>query len=150
MAFGLTAFHFWPFLGHLYPKQDIYTPPSTILKATVTIFAWDQYNHHLANIMLATLLKTSLGRLRIIAFTEGLSFLILLGIAMPLKYILGIPQAVRVVGMAHGVLFILYVVLLIQVAIEKSWSFKLSFLAFLASLVPFGTFYADAKWFRSE
>ena len=98
--------------------------------------------------MLASLLKTSLGRLRIIAFTEGLSFLILLGIAMPLKYIMDLPQAVRIVGMAHGVLFILYVVLLIQVAIEKSWSFKKSILAFIASFIPFGTFYADAKWFR--
>ena len=99
--------------------------------------------------MFTSLIKTSLGRLRIIAFTEGLSFLILLGIAMPLKYIADIPQAVRVVGMAHGVLFILYVVLLIQVAIERSWSFKISFFAFLASLIPFGTFYADAKWFRN-
>ena len=99
--------------------------------------------------MLTTLIKTSLGRLRIIAFIEGLSFLILLGIAMPLKYIAGIPQAVRVVGMAHGVLFVLYILLLIQVAIERRWSLKISFLAFLASLVPFGTFYADVKWFRN-
>lgn len=98
--------------------------------------------------MILSLLKTSLGRLRIIAFAEGMSFLILLGIAMPLKYIAGIPEAVRVVGMAHGVLFVLYVVLLIQVAIERDWSWKKSILAFLASLVPFGTFYADAKWFR--
>ena len=98
--------------------------------------------------MILSLLKTSLGRLRIIAFAEGISFLVLLGIAMPLKYIAGIPEAVRVVGMAHGVLFVLYVVLLIQVAIERDWSWKKSILAFLASLVPFGTFYADAKWFR--
>jgi integral membrane protein len=100
--------------------------------------------------MISTLLKTSLGRLRIIAFAEGVSFLVLLAIAMPLKYIAGYPQAVRVVGMAHGVLFVLYVVLLMQVAIERSWSFKTSFMAFLASLVPFGTFYADAKWFRER
>lgn len=94
-------------------------------------------------------MKTAVGRLRMIAFAEGVSFLILLGIAMPLKYIADLPQAVRVVGMAHGVLFILYVVLLIQVAIEKGWSLRLSLLAFLASLIPFGTFYADAKWFRT-
>ena len=98
--------------------------------------------------MLSTLLKSSLGRLRIVAILEGISFLILLGIAMPLKYIAGIPEVVRVVGMAHGVLFVLYVILLIQVAIEKSWSFKKSILAFIASFIPFGTFYADAKWFR--
>ena len=98
--------------------------------------------------MLSTLLKSSLGRLRIVAILEGISFLVLLGIAMPLKYIAGIPEVVRVVGMAHGVLFVLYVILLIQVAIEKSWSFKKSILAFIASFIPFGTFYADAKWFR--
>lgn len=99
--------------------------------------------------MLATLIKSSLGRLRIIAMLEGISLLVLLGIAMPLKYIAGIPEAVRIVGMAHGILFILYVVLLIQVAVERNWSFKKSILAFLASIIPFGTFYADAKWFRS-
>ncbi|WAC09684.1 DUF3817 domain-containing protein [Dyadobacter pollutisoli] len=99
--------------------------------------------------MISTLIKSALGRLRIVAFLEGVSYLILLGIAMPLKYIVGIPQAVRVVGMAHGVLFVLFVILLIQVATERSWTFKKSFLSFLSSLVPFGTFYADAKWFRS-
>lgn len=98
--------------------------------------------------MLSTLLKSPLGRLRIVAILEGISFLVLLGIAMPLKYLAGIPEPVRVVGMAHGVLFVLYVILLIQVAIEKSWSFKKSILAFIASFIPFGTFYADAKWFR--
>jgi integral membrane protein len=57
--------------------------------------------------MISTLIKSALGRLRIVAFLEGVSYLVLLGIAMPLKYIAGIPQAVRVVGMAHGVLFVL-------------------------------------------
>lgn len=99
--------------------------------------------------MVSELIKSALGRLRIIAFLEGISFLVLLGIAMPLKYFAGLPQAVRVVGMAHGVLFVLFVLLLIQVAIEKSWSFKKSALSFVSSLVPFGTFYADARWFRN-
>lgn len=99
--------------------------------------------------MTSDLIKTPIGRLRIIAFLEGVSFLVLLGIAMPLKYMAGLPEAVRMVGMAHGVLFILYVLLLIQVAVEKAWSLKISTLAFLASLVPFGTFYADSKYFRS-
>ncbi|MCF0051430.1 DUF3817 domain-containing protein [Dyadobacter chenwenxiniae] len=98
--------------------------------------------------MISTLIKSALGRLRIVAFLEGISYLVLLGIAMPLKYIAGLPQAVRVVGMVHGVLFVLFVILLIQVATERSWSFKKSLLSFISSLVPFGTFYADAKWFR--
>lgn len=100
-------------------------------------------------LMISTLIKSALGRLRIVAFLEGVSYLVLLGIAMPLKYIAGIPQAVRVVGMAHGVLFVLFVILLIQVATERSWTFKKSSLSFFSSLVPFGTFYADARWFRS-
>lgn len=94
------------------------------------------------------LLKTQLGRLRIIGFAEGLSFLILLGIAMPLKYFFGLPETVRVVGMAHGLLFVLYVLLVIQVKIEYGWSFRKMLLALLASVVPFGTFWADAKLFR--
>src|SRR5688500_16249473 len=98
--------------------------------------------------MISSLIKSALGRLRIVAFLEGISYLVLLGIAMPLKYFAGLPQAVRVVGMAHGVLFVLFVILLIQVATERSWSFKKSLLSFISSIVPFGTFYADAKWFR--
>ena len=99
--------------------------------------------------MVSELIKSALGRLRIIAFLEGISFILLLGVAMPLKYFAGIPQAVRIVGMAHGVLFVLFVLLLIQVATEKSWSFKKSALSFLSSLVPFVTFYADSRWFRN-
>ncbi|SDH03959.1 integral membrane protein [Dyadobacter soli] len=99
--------------------------------------------------MVSELIKSALGRLRIIAFLEGISYLVLLGIAMPLKYLVGIPQAVRVVGMAHGILFVLFVLLLIQVATEKSWSFKKSALSFISSLIPFGTFYADSRWFRN-
>ncbi|CAG5069448.1 hypothetical protein DYBT9623_02184 [Dyadobacter sp. CECT 9623] len=98
--------------------------------------------------MVTELIKSPLGRLRIIAFIEGISYLVLLGIAMPLKYFAGLPQAVKTVGMAHGVLFVMFVILLIQVAIEREWSFKKSFLSFLSSIIPFGTFYADAKWFR--
>jgi len=100
------------------------------------------------NLMLYSLLKTSLGRLRIVAVLEGISLLVLIGIAMPIKYMAGNPQPVRIVGMAHGVLFILYVLMLIQVAIERNWSWKKAILAFIASFIPFGTFYADAKWFR--
>jgi integral membrane protein len=97
---------------------------------------------------MTSLLQTSLGRLRIVAFLEGMSFLILLGIAMPLKYLADMPAAVRVVGMAHGVLFVAYVIVLYLVWDEHRWPFWKAFLAFLASLIPFGTFYADKKWFR--
>ena len=95
-------------------------------------------------------LKTTLGRLRVVGFLEGWSFLILLGIAMPLKYIWKLPQAVQVVGMLHGVLFVAYGLLVIQVKIEHSWSFKKMALALLASIVPFGPFIADKKLFKEE
>ncbi|MBF9140961.1 DUF3817 domain-containing protein [Hymenobacter properus] len=95
-------------------------------------------------------LLTGLGRLRLVAILEGVSFLVLLLIAMPLKYLAGQPQAVRHVGMAHGVLFVLYVLLLIQQSIERGWSIKKVLLGFIASLVPLGTFWADKKLFQAK
>ena len=95
------------------------------------------------------LLLTGLGRLRLVAFLEGVSFLVLLLIAMPLKYLAGQPQAVKQVGMAHGLLFVLYLFLLIQQGIERRWSVGKLALGFLASLVPLGTFWADKKLFRA-
>ena len=93
-------------------------------------------------------LLTGLGRLRLVAILEGVSFLVLLLIAMPLKYLAGQPQAVRHVGMAHGVLFVVYVLLVIQVAIERRWSFGKTALALGASVFPFGTFWADRRLFH--
>ncbi len=97
--------------------------------------------------MVEKLLKTAMGRLRIIAFLEGCSYL-LLGITMILKYKFSMPQPNYVVGLAHGVLFVLYVILLFQVAFSHRWNLLKLFFGFLASLVPFGTFYADKKLFR--
>jgi len=94
-------------------------------------------------------LKTPLGRLRVIGFWEGVSFLLLLGIAMPLKYLAGWPDAVRVVGMAHGVLFILYVAAAIQAAIEYEWTWRRTGLVLVASLLPAGPFIVDAKILRA-
>ncbi|MCU0424508.1 MAG: DUF3817 domain-containing protein [Candidatus Kapabacteria bacterium] len=93
-------------------------------------------------------LKTQLGRLRIIGYAEGVSFLVLLFIAMPIKYIGGNPQPVRVTGMIHGLLFVLYVLQVIQAKIEYEWSIKTLMLGLLASVLPFGPFIADAKIFR--
>ena len=91
-----------------------------------------------------------MGRLRITAFLEGLSFIILLGIAMPLKYFAGMPAAVKIVGMAHGVLFILFLFSLIDVKISHRWSIVKSGVAFISSLLPFGTFVLDAKVLKKE
>jgi integral membrane protein len=94
-------------------------------------------------------IKTSLGRLRIIGFWEGVSFLVLLGIAMPLKYYFGSPEAVRVIGMAHGFLFLLYIWAAIQAAFEHDWTWKLTALVLAASLLPAGPFVVEAKLLRS-
>jgi integral membrane protein len=96
------------------------------------------------------MLKTTLGRLRLIGFAEGISFLVLLFIAMPLKYAMDMPQAVKVTGMAHGVLFIMYVLAVILAAVEYSWNAKKVAIALVASILPFGPFYADAKIFKAE
>ncbi len=96
-----------------------------------------------------SILTSALGRFRAVAFAEGISYL-LLGITMVLKYKYQMPTPNYIVGMAHGALFILYIGLLLYVGIMHKWGFVRMFLAFLASLVPFGTFYADAKWFRPK
>ena len=93
---------------------------------------------------------TALGRLRLIGFLEGLSYLVLLGIAMPLKYYFDQPMAVRHVGMAHGVLFVLYVVAVFHAAFVRKWSFLKVLWALLASLIPFGTFYLERQLVREE
>ena len=99
--------------------------------------------------MIKELLKTALGKLRIVAFIEGCSYL-LLGFTMILKYKFSMPQPNYIVGLAHGILFVLYIVLLIQVSFLYCWSLLKIFMAFLASLVPFGTFYADKVLFRTS
>jgi integral membrane protein len=86
---------------------------------------------------------TELRRFRLVAFLEGLSFVLLLFIAMPLKYWAGLPIAVRIVGGAHGLLFLLFVWALFAVALERSWPPRRWALAFFSSLVPFGTFVFD-------
>jgi len=94
--------------------------------------------------------KTSLGRLRVIGWWEGVSFLLLLGVAMPLKYFADWPLAVRYVGMAHGILFLLYVAAAIQAALDHNWSWKRTALVLAASLLPGGPFVVDARILRPE
>ena len=93
-------------------------------------------------------MRSSLNILRLLAYLEGISFILLLGIAMPLKYYYDKPNAVKIVGMAHGILFILYAINLLIVHMKYKWSFGKTLGAFVAAFIPFGTFYADKKWFR--
>ncbi|MBH5316464.1 DUF3817 domain-containing protein [Paenibacillus sp. GSMTC-2017] len=96
------------------------------------------------------MLKTAIGRLRIIGLLEGASFLILLLIAMPLKYWADTPEPVAIVGMAHGVLFVLYMFAVAHVTIVHRWSIKKIALAVIASFLPFGPFILDKKILRNE
>jgi integral membrane protein len=76
---------------------------------------------------------------------EGYSYLLLLFIAMPMKYAFGYPMAVKIVGMIHGILFIIFCYLLLKAWNEAKWEFKESVIFFIASLIPFGTFYTKSK-----
>ena len=86
---------------------------------------------------------------RMIALAEGMSFLILLFIAMPMKYMMGMPLAVRVVGLIHGLLFLLYVAQLAKLRTAYQWDNRFSLQAFIASILPFGTFLFD-KYLREK
>ncbi len=93
------------------------------------------------------MLKTSIGQLRILAYLEGFSFILLIGIGMPLKYLYETPKPNLYIGMIHGILFIAYCAWVIIVKSERQWSMTKTFWALLASLLPFGTFVADKKLF---
>ena len=82
---------------------------------------------------------------RIIALAEGISFLILLCIAMPLKYFADLPEAVKFTGMAHGILFVAYVIFAWEVMnqLNKNWSWF--FKAVFYSVIPFGAFYMEKQ-----
>lgn len=81
-----------------------------------------------------------------VSILEGVSFLILLGIAMPLKYVWGIPEMVKVIGMAHGILFILYVTGAYFMKEKLQWSSLTFAIVLICSVVPFGPFYAERKY----
>jgi len=87
----------------------------------------------------------ALNRFRLVSFLEGVSYVILLFIAMPLKYLADHPEAVKVFGMGHGILFILFVVFLFESMRKHNWNLNFSSQLFVASLLPFGTFFMDKK-----
>lgn len=87
---------------------------------------------------------------RKIAFAEGVSFIVLLFVAMPLKYFASLPIAVTVIGGLHGLLFIAFVILARQVKSEYKKDFNWLLKAGLASVIPFGTFYMNRQWKKEE
>ncbi len=83
--------------------------------------------------------------LRVIAFTEAASYLFLLGIAMPLKYLAQKPMAVQISGMIHGLLFLALCVALLRVLLEARWPWKRCLLVFAASFIPLVPFFMDQR-----
>lgn len=98
-------------------------------------------------------MKNPVSLLRQVALAEGVSYLLLLGVAMPLKYLANMPLAVKVVGWAHGVLFVGFCLLLLQTLMTTRWSFIRAAVVFVASLLPFAPFFLDGRmreWEREE
>ena len=91
---------------------------------------------------------STLNTFRLIAILEGLSYILLLGIATPIKYFLNDPQYVKLLGMPHGLLFILYVAMAFVFKKEFEWDNKSFGFVLLASIIPFGTFYIDRRYLK--
>ncbi|MCB9255644.1 MAG: DUF3817 domain-containing protein [Chitinophagales bacterium] len=86
--------------------------------------------------------------MRIVAILEGLSYLFLFFVSMPLKYMADMPLPNKIGGMFHGILFIAYILLIFPTAKVLNWGGKTKALAALASILPFGTFYIDKKYLQ--
>lgn len=85
---------------------------------------------------------------RLVAFLEGVSYILLLFIATPIKYFAEDPTYVKLLGMPHGMLFIAYVILALVIRSEQNWDNRKTFLILIASIIPFGTFYVDRKYLK--
>lgn len=91
------------------------------------------------------MLKTDLGRFRVMGFFEGLSLVVLLFIAMPLKYIADIPEVVTIVGSLHGILFVAYFLLCIYTTYKIRWSYIWFISAVVVAFIPFGNMILDHR-----
>ena len=85
---------------------------------------------------------------RIVAFLEGVSYLLLLFLAVPIKYSMGDPTYVKLLGMPHGLLFMAYLVFTYLLKDGQKWERKSYLIILAASVIPFGTFYIDKKYLR--
>lgn len=87
---------------------------------------------------------------RITAILEGISYLLLFAVSMPLKYMYNMPEPNIYIGYAHGFLFVVYVILAYKVCKEKFWGLNMYAILFIAALLPFGTFYIDKKYLKEK
>ena len=86
---------------------------------------------------------------RLVSLFEGLSFLLLIFVAVPVEYYMGQSYLVKLLGMPHGILFLVYILLGIVVAMDEEWDLKTTAMVLIASTVPFATFYVDHKLLRT-
>mgnify|MGYP003422481995 CR=1 FL=1 len=109
-----------------------------------------QYWVHSRFILIDLSMTMNIQTLRVVGLLEGLSFLLLLFIAMPMKYMFDNPVLVKYVGMGHGVLFILFLIVLFAVCEKQKWSITIFLMGLAASILPFGPFVFDRKLKRFE
>ncbi|MGY8887278.1 MAG: DUF3817 domain-containing protein [Flavobacteriales bacterium] len=93
-------------------------------------------------------MEKSIRVFKLISSLEAISFLLLLGIAMPLKYLWDLPQMVQIVGMAHGVLFLLYIAGAVYISQKLNWTIKQLAFAIFCSILPFGPFYIERNYLK--
>lgn len=97
-----------------------------------------------------TLFKTKLGRVRVIGFLEGLSLLVLIFVAIPMKHLFHNPELSKLLGPIHGAIFLVFVLNTMSLAIEQNWKFRTTtWKIIVACFIPFGTFYIDHKIFKN-
>lgn len=97
-----------------------------------------------------TLFTTPLGRLKLLGYLEGSSLLLLLFVAVPLKYLAGNTALVKAIGPVHGLLFLLFIFNTLSVGVEQHWKFKeTTWKVLIACIIPFGTFYIDKVILKS-
>jgi len=94
--------------------------------------------------------RVNIKTLRLVGLLEGISFLLLLFIAMPVKYMMDNPILVKYIGMGHGVLFVLFLVVLFAVCEKQKWSLSMFIPGLIASILPFGPFIFDMKLKKLE
>lgn len=82
----------------------------------------------------------------VVSFLEGLSYILLLFVAVPIKYLMGDASLVKVLGMPHGVLFVLYIIMALLIRSRMQWNGRTTMIVLAASLLPFGTFYINRKY----
>ena len=89
-----------------------------------------------------------LNTFRIVALLEGVSYILLLFLAVPIKYFGDDPQYVKLLGMPHGLLFVAYIILAFILGSKLKWNTKTLLFVLAASVIPFGTFYVDKTYLK--